>query len=121
MTALTPGDPVTIMLGDMRATPEQVETMRQNMGLDLPAPQRFVRSVGNAVQGDLGRSFFHRRPVAEVIAERLPATIELTVVAMLIAIAIGVPLGMLAAIKRNTFLDRIATVVSLVGVSTPGF
>ena len=121
MTTLTPGDPVDIMLGDTRATPEQVASLRRDMGLDLPAPQRFVRFVTNAVQGDLGRSFFHRRPVADVIAERLPATIELTIAAMLIAFAIGVPLGMLAAVKRNTFLDRLATIVSLIGVSTPGF
>ena len=121
MTSLTPGDPVEIMLGDMRATPEQAEELRRDMGLDLPHHERFVKFLGNAVTGDLGRSFFHRRPVAEVIWERLPATIELTVVAMLIAFAIGLPLGVLAAVKRGTVIDKLATTVSLVGVSMPAF
>lgn len=121
MTTLTPGDPVEIMLHDSRATPEQYDAMRRDMGLDRPAPERFVRFIGNAVQGDLGRSFFHRRPVSQVIAERLPATIELTIVAMLIAFCIGIPFGVLAAVKRGTAFDRIATVISLIGVSTPGF
>ncbi len=121
MTSLTPGDPVEIMLGDMRATPEQAQEMRRDMGLDLPLHERFVKFLGNAIAGDLGRSFFHRRPVAEVIAERLPATIELTVVAMLIAFAIGLPLGVLAAVKRGSLIDKLATTVSLVGVSIPAF
>jgi peptide/nickel transport system permease protein len=121
MTSLTPGDPVEIMLGDMRATPEQAQEMRRDMGLDLPLHERFVKFLGNAIAGDLGRSFFHRRPVAEVIAERLPATIELTIVAMLIAFAIGLPLGVLAAVKRGSLIDKLATTVSLVGVSIPAF
>jgi peptide/nickel transport system permease protein len=121
MTSLTPGDPVEIMLGDMRATPEQTEELRRSMGLDLPPHERFVRFLGNAITGDLGRSFFHRRPVADVIAERLPATIELTVVAMLIAFAIGLPLGVLAAVRRGSLIDKLATMASLVGVSMPAF
>jgi peptide/nickel transport system permease protein len=121
MTSLTPGDPVEIMLGDMRATPEQVEELRRSMGLDLPPHERFLKFLGNAVTGDFGRSFFHRRPVADVIAERLPATIELTIAAMLIAFAIGLPLGVLAAVKRGSLVDRLATTGSLVGVSMPAF
>jgi peptide/nickel transport system permease protein len=121
MMALTPGDPVEIMLGDQRATPEQKESLRHDMGLDLPAPQRFVHFVSNAVKGDFGRSFFHRRPVADVIADRLPATIELTLVAMLIALAVSIPLGVLAAVHRGSLIDKVATVASLVGVSMPGF
>lgn len=121
MMALTPGDPVEIMLGDLRSTPEQKASLRRDMGLDLPAAERFVRFVGNALQGDFGRSFFHRRPVAEVIAERLPATIELTLVAMLIALAVAVPLGVLAAVRRGSLIDKAATVISLAGTSMPGF
>lgn len=121
MMALTPGDPVEIMLGDQLATAEQKESLRRDMGLDLPAAERFVRFVKNALGGDFGRSFFHRRPVAEVIAERLPATIELTIVAMLIALAVAIPLGVLAAVRRGSLIDKAATVVSLVGVSMPGF
>jgi len=121
MMALTPGDPVEIMLGDQLATAEQKESLRRDMGLDLPAAERFIRFVKNALGGDFGRSFFHRRPVAEVIAERLPATIELTIVAMLIALAVAIPLGVLAAVRRGSLIDKAATVISLVGVSMPGF
>jgi peptide/nickel transport system permease protein len=121
MMTLTPGDPVEIMLGDQLATAEQKESLRRDMGLDLPAAERFIRFVKNSLSGDFGRSFFHRRPVAEVIAERLPATIELTIVAMLIALAVAIPLGVLAAVRRGSLIDKAATVISLVGVSMPGF
>jgi peptide/nickel transport system permease protein len=121
MMELTPGDPVEIMLGDQRATAEQVEALRRDMGRDLPLHQRFVTFVGNAATGSFGLSFFHRRPVADVIAERLPATIELSLVALVLALAISIPLGVLAAVKKNTILDRLATVGSLFGVSLPGF
>ena len=121
MMALTPGDPVQIMLGDSLANEAQRESLRRDMGLDLPVVERFIRFLGNAVTGNFGLSFFHRRPVMDVILERLPATIELTLVAMLIAIALAVPLGVLAAVKRDSLLDRIATVGSMLGVSMPGF
>jgi ABC-type dipeptide/oligopeptide/nickel transport system permease component len=121
MITLTPGDPVEIMLGDQKVTPEQEAALRHDMGLDRPLLERFGVFLGNALQGDFGRSFFHRRPVGEVIAERLPATIELSLVALLIALLTAIPLGILAAVKKNTILDRIATVGSLLGVSMPGF
>src|SRR5690554_465368 len=121
MMALTPGDPVQIMIGDQNVTPEQAERMRRDLGLDRPMIERFFIFLGNAVQFDFGQSFYHRRPVGDVILERLPATIELTVVAMLIALVTAIPLGVLAAVKKNSFLDRIATVGSLLGVSLPGF
>ena len=121
MMALTPGDPVEIMIGDQNVTPEQAEQMRRDLGLDRPMYEQFFVFLGNAVQFDFGQSFYHRRPVSEVIAERLPATIELTLVAMIIALVTAIPLGVLAAVKKNSFLDRIATVGSLLGVSLPGF
>jgi peptide/nickel transport system permease protein len=121
MMALTPGDPVQIMLGDSLADQAQRDSLRRDMGLDLPVVERFVRFLGNAVTGNFGLSFFHRRPVMDVILERLPATIELTLVSMLIAIAVAVPLGVLAAVRRNSLLDRLATVGSMLGVSMPGF
>jgi peptide/nickel transport system permease protein len=121
MITLTPGDPVEIMLGDQKVTPEQEAALRHDMGLDRPLLERFGVFLGNALQGDFGRSFFHRRPVGEVIAERLPATIELSLVALLIALLTAIPLGILAAVNKNTILDRIATVGSLLGVSMPGF
>lgn len=121
MMELTPGDPVEIMLGDQHATPEQVAALRRDMGRDLPLHERFVAFVGNAASGNFGLSFFHRRPVADVIAERLPATIELSLVALLLALAVSIPLGVLAAVKKNTIFDRLATVASLFGVSLPSF
>ncbi len=121
MMALTPGDPVEIMLGDSRSSPEQEAALRHDMGLDRPIGERFVVFIGNAVRGEFGLSFFHRRPVIDVIAERLPATIELTLVALILALLVAIPLGVLAAVRKNTWLDRLATVGSLLGVSMPGF
>ena len=121
MITLTPGDPVEIMLGDSRSSPEQEAALRRDMGLDRPLPERFLVFVGNGLRGEFGLSFFHRRPVIDVIAERLPATLELTLVSLILALAIAIPLGVLAAVRKNTWLDRIATVGSLLGVSMPGF
>ncbi len=121
MITLTPGDPVQIMIGDQIVTPEQEAAMRRDLGLDRPIHERFFAFLGNAMQGDFGQSFYHRRPVIDVIKERLPATIELSLVALIIALVTAIPLGVLAAIKRNSIVDRLATVGSLLGVSLPGF
>jgi peptide/nickel transport system permease protein len=121
MMALTPGDPVEIMLGDQATTPAETAALRHDMGLDLPLPARFGRFLLNAAQGNFGLSFFHRRPVAGVIAERLPATIELTLAALALALLLAIPLGALAAVKRRSLLDRAATLGALLGVSMPGF
>ncbi|MFZ2099656.1 MAG: ABC transporter permease [Oricola sp.] len=121
MMTLTPGDPVDIMIGEQSVTPEQEAVLRHDLGLDLPVYQRFFVFLGNAVQGDFGLSFYHRRPVLDIIAERLPATIELSLVALIIALATAIPLGVLAAIRKNSIFDKIATVGSLLGVSLPGF
>lgn len=121
MITLTPGDPVEIMIGDQLVTPEQEARMRHDLGLDRPLHKRFFVFLGNAAQGDFGESFYHHRPVIDVIAERLPATIELSLVALLIALATAIPLGVLAAIRKNSVLDRLATVGALLGVSLPGF
>lgn len=121
MITLTPGDPVEIMIGDQTVTAEQEAQMREDLGLDRPVHERFLVFLGNAVQGDFGESFYHRRPVIDVIAERLPATIELSLVALLIALFTAIPLGVVAAIKKNSITDRLATVGSLLGVSLPGF
>lgn len=121
MTTLTPGDPVDIMIGDQNITEEQEMAMRHDLGLDRPVHERFFVFVSNAVQGDFGVSFYHRQPVSEVVLRRLPATIELTLVALVIALITSIPLGVIAAIKKNSFVDRAATVISLLGVSLPGF
>ncbi|WP_289042576.1 ABC transporter permease [uncultured Aliiroseovarius sp.] len=121
MITLTPGDPVEIMIGDQVVTAEQEAQMRRDIGLDRPIHERFFVFIGNAVRGDFGDSFYHRRPVTDVIAERLPATIELSLVALIIALVTAIPLGVLAAIRKNSIFDKIATVGSLLGVSLPGF
>lgn len=121
MLSLTPGDPVQIMIGDQQVSAHDEAALRHDMGLDRPLVERFGVFLTHAVTGDLGRSFFQRRPVVDVIAERLPATIELTLVSLLVALAVGIPLGVIAAVKKNTILDRLATVGSLLGVSLPGF
>lgn len=121
MMSLTPGDPVEIMLGDQHVTPEQEQALRHDLGLDRPLHERFFVFLGNALTGDFGMSFYHRRPVGEVIAERLPATIELTLVAMVLALVTAIPLGVLAAVKKSTIFDKAATVGSLLGVSMPHF
>lgn len=121
MMTLTPGDPVEIMIGDNPVTAEQEAELRSGLGLDRPPVERFFVFLGNAATGDFGLSFYHRRPVADVIAERLPATIELSLVALLLALVTSIPLGVLAAVRKNTVLDRLATVGTLFGVSLPGF
>ncbi|WP_299614870.1 ABC transporter permease [Pelagibius sp.] len=121
MMTLTPGDPVDIMLGDQHVTEEQEQALRKDMGLDLPPLERFVKFIGNAATGNFGLSFYHRQPVMEVIASRLPATIELSLAALVFALALSIPLGVIAAVKKNSLLDRLATVSSLFGVSLPGF
>ncbi|NVH74077.1 ABC transporter permease [Paraburkholderia sp. JPY432] len=117
----TPGDPVQVMLGDQRVSPEQVVALRHDMGLDLPPAARYASFVWRALHGDFGRSFFHHRAVLGVIAERLPATIELTLAAAVLALLIGIPLGLIAGVRRGSVLDRLTSVGSLVGVSIPGF
>jgi peptide/nickel transport system permease protein len=121
MITLTPGDPVEVMLGDQRVSPQQIAALRAELGLDLPLAERFFRFLANAMQFDFGISFFHRRPVADVIVERIPATVELTLAAMLIALTISIPLGVVAALRRGGLLDKLCTIGSLFGVSLPGF
>ncbi|MFC7705442.1 ABC transporter permease [Plastorhodobacter daqingensis] len=121
MLALTPGDPVQIMVGEQSITPEQEAELRRELGLDRPLAERFLRFVADAVRFDFGQSYYHGRPVADVIAERLPATIELSLVALIVALVTAIPLGVLAAIRKNSVFDRLATIGSLLGVSLPGF
>jgi len=114
------GDPVASMLGQ-DATPEQRLALRADLGLDQPFPVQFARFVGNALQGDFGLSLRQGRKVSALIAERLPATLELSVAAAVIALAVGIPLGVFAALKRGTFASQVAMTVSLLGVSLPTF
>lgn len=114
------GDPVTFLLGQ-DATPEQRTQMRADLGLDRPFPVQFAHFVGNAVQGEFGLSLRQGRKVSTLIAERLPATLELAGVAALLALAVGVPMGVIAALKRGTALAQALMAFSLLGVSLPTF
>ena len=114
------GDPVSNMLGQ-DATQDQRTRLRQQLGLDRSFAVQFVHFVGNAAQGEFGMSLRQGRKVSGLIAERLPATLELSVVAAFIALAVGVPLGVYAALRRGRLGAQLAMIVSLLGVSLPTF
>ena len=115
-----PGDPVRIMLGE-DASPAEVERLRENYGLDQPLHIQYFRWAGNVLQGDLGTSIRQRRPVTELIFARMGATIELALMGMLISTIIAIPLGIIAAIKRSSWIDFSTMVLALLGVSMPSF
>jgi peptide/nickel transport system permease protein len=121
MLFLVPGDPVKIMLAEFVTTPEQVARMRAQLHLDEPVIRQYGRFVGNALRGDLGVSIRSRRPVAAEITENIGSTGQLALASMLVAIGLGVPLGLLAALGRNSWLDVAAMVVALLGVAMPSF
>ncbi|KQW69715.1 ABC transporter permease [Methylibium sp. Root1272] len=114
------GDPVTHLLGQ-DATPEQRTQLRADLGLDRPFPLQFAHFVGNALQGDFGLSLRQGRKVSTLIAERLPATLELSITAALLALGVGVPMGVIAALRRGSVLSQVLMTVSLLGVSLPTF
>ncbi len=114
------GDPVNLMLGQ-DATPEQREDLRRDLGLDQPQYVQFARFVGNAVKGEFGLSLRQARPVATLIKERLPATLELAFCAAALALLLGVAMGVYTALRRNGFLSQVVLTVSLIGVSLPTF
>jgi len=114
------GDPVTSLLGQ-DATQDQREQLRRDLGIDQPFPVQFVRFVGNAVQGEFGLSLRQGRKVSTLIAERFPATLELALAAAVIALAVGVPLGVYAALRRGSFGSQLVMTLSLLGVSLPTF
>ena len=117
---LVPGDPVEMMLGET-AGPADRETLRTALGLNQPLWQQYAMFLKGVVQLDFGHSFYTQRPVIDMIAERLPATVELAVAALLVAVVIAFPLGILAAVRKDTAIDRAAMGFSLLGVSIPNF
>jgi len=137
---LVPGDPAVAILGD-QATPEQFAQFRQKHGLDRPpfffsfprdasnerhfvwygADNRYVDYWRALLKGDMGLSFRNDRPVRDLILERYPATIELAIVAMIFAVLIAIPLGVIAGTNRGTWIDNVASVLALIGISLPGF
>ncbi|MBI3536861.1 MAG: ABC transporter permease [Chloroflexi bacterium] len=117
---LTPGDPALIMLGE-EATPQNLAALRHELGLDQPLPLQFLSWMEHIVRGDLGRSIRTHQQVLEAIVERLPVTIELTALAMIISLFIALPTGIISATRRNSFLDLFSTTGALLGISMPNF
>ena len=119
-THLIPGDPAVAMLGE-RATPERVQEVRAQLGLDRPLYTQYFIYVGKILHGDLGASILRGDPVLRDLVRRFPATVELATSAILIAILVGVPMGIVSAVWRNSFFDGFSRLVALTGVSMPIF
>ena len=117
---LLPGDPASAILGE-RGTPEAIERVRNALGLDRPLIDQYLEYVGGLLRFDLGTSFLTNRDVTADFLQRFPATIELTAAAMIFALGLGIPLGMITAKRRGSWFDTAGTLVSLVGISIPIF
>jgi peptide/nickel transport system permease protein len=117
---MAPGDPVSLLLGD-DATPADIERTRREWGLDKPLMVQYWDFLTRAVIGDFGKSLKFNEPVMKLVAERLPATLELAFASLVVAILIAVPLGVYSAIKHNSLLDHAGMSVALIGVSLPNF
>lgn len=124
MMRLLPGDPALQALGGAAAsevTGEQVEALREEWGLNDPLPVQYIAWLRHAVQGDFGRSTVSRVPARDEIISRFPATLQITIAALLVSVTLGVSSGLLAAVKPNSFLDRTSMVIALLGICTPSF
>jgi ABC-type dipeptide/oligopeptide/nickel transport system permease component len=116
-----PGDPVQLIFSGTGASPEQREAMRHSLGLDRPLPVQYGLYVLNAMQGDFGQSIHFKQPVATLILERMPATIELTMASLFIALIVAFPIGMISALKRNSIIDHLVMTGATLGISLPTF
>lgn len=116
----TPGDPAQVMLGE-RAPKEEVEALREQMGLNDPFHEQYFNFVKNALKGDLGRSLVTKQPVTSELMGRFPATLQLAAAAVLIAVLIGIPIGIISATKQYSVFDMVSMVFALIGVSMPNF
>jgi len=118
---LMPGDPATILAGEERGDPVVLQQIRNELWLDRSIPVQYLHWIGNVVRGDFGTSWRIRQPVLQLILTKLPVTLQLGGMAFVFAMLIGVPAGILAAVKRDTVWDHIANGVGLAGLSTPNF
>ena len=118
---LMPGDPALVLAGEERGDPAVLAQIRSELWLDQPLPVQYFHWAGNVLQGNLGYSWRNRQPVSDLIAQKLPVTAQLAVMAFVIAVLIGIPTGVLAAVKRNTAWDYLANAVGLAGLSLPNF
>jgi ABC-type dipeptide/oligopeptide/nickel transport system permease component len=122
MMHLLPGDPALAMLaGQSGITPEDVDRVRRQLGLDQPVPVQYLNYISRVLQGDFGESVHSHRPVLEMIAEQAGSTIQLAVAAMAIAVTMGIILGTISALRQNTWVDTLSMLVALFGVSMPSF
>lgn len=117
---LVPGDPAMVMLGS-DATPQQLQALRAQMGLDRSLPEQFVLWAGQALRGNLGESFFLGRPVTQALVERLPATMQLAVLSLFFSLLIGIPAGIVAAVRQNSRWDQVVMITAMGGISIPSF
>ena len=117
---LIPGDPVEIMLGDS-AQRADVEELRRELGLDRPLGSQYLTFLGGLARGDLGRSIHFRQPVTRLLVDHYPATLELALASMVVALVLAVPLGILAALRRDGLVDHGSRLLALLGVSMPNF
>jgi peptide/nickel transport system permease protein len=118
---LAPGDPVSVLVGEFPAPPEYVAQLRRELGLDASPPERYLRYVASLARGDLGFSFRNRRPVADLIRERLPATLLLMSSAITLAAVVGISLGVLASLRPYSLVDNVSSLLALIGYSIPVF
>ncbi|WP_048646815.1 ABC transporter permease [Nitratireductor soli] len=114
------GDPAVAMAGE-RATPEQIETIRRLYGFDRPFHEQYLHWVGNVLEGNLGRSNYLKEEVAPILARHLPVTAQLGVLALAFALFVSIPLGVIAALRPNSLIDRAALVIAVTGQSMPSF
>lgn len=117
---LIPGDPAQVMLGE-RATPENIARVREQLGLNKPIYEQYFIFIGNALRGDLGRSVLRQEPVTQEIIRRFPATMELAFSAIIIALIVGIPAGIISAVRRGSLWDAASMLLALTGVSMPIF
>ncbi len=117
---LAPGDPAQIQAG-AEASPETLAAIRAELALDQPLPVQYVAWAARVLRGDLGRSYQSRQPVTQLIGERLPATVQVAAVALLLIVAIGIPLGIASALRKDAAVDQVVRVTSLLGISIPNF
>ncbi len=119
---ISPGDPVDLMLrGEEEISQEDIDRMTEQLGLDKPFHIQLYTFASGVARGDLGYSFYMKRPVWDLIKERFPASLELAIFAMFISFAIGVPIGIIAAVKQNSLVDRLIMGINFLGVSMPAF
>lgn len=122
MVRLVPGDPIQIMFANQaKPSPERIAEMRHQLGLDLPIWKQYLQYLQGIVHGDFGQSIRSRQPVFDEIIERLPNTIKLTSASLLIAIAIGITTGVISAVFKGRWIDKVSMVTAILGISIPGF